>query len=119
MCGISPKTHRSLPFKVPDLVNSKTTVRAAMYQESFDFKAAAKEHHPRKYLVIYQTDFEECLKSKEYINNVRTSSEIWPDKKGNADVGDFNARNYKLIQDYDPDGRGEGQFLSSHTRSVG
>lgn len=80
-----------------------------MYQESFDFALASKERPPRKYLVLYQTDFQECLKSKEYLDGVRHSSEKWPVNKATADVGDFNARNYELIQDYDPDGKGEGR----------
>ncbi|KIW72097.1 hypothetical protein PV04_00317 [Phialophora macrospora] len=92
---------------VPDLVDSKTAVRAAMYRESFDFSPAPKEHDPRKYLVLYQTDLEECLKSKEYLDGVRHSSELWSGHKPTAEVGDFHARNYKLIQHYDPDGRGE------------
>lgn len=92
---------------VPDLVNSKTAVRAAMYRETFDFAGASKEQPPRRYLVLYQTDFEECLKSKEYMNDVRHSSELWPATTPTTDVGDFNARNYRLIQDYDPDSRGE------------
>ncbi|OCT54443.1 putative alpha/beta hydrolase [Cladophialophora carrionii] len=92
---------------VPDLVNTKTAVRAAMYRETFDFPLAAKEHHPRKYLVLYQTDLEEPLKSKEYLDGVRHSSGLWTANKPTSEVGDFHARNYKLIQDYDPDGRGE------------
>ncbi len=86
-------------------MNSKTSVRAAMYQEA----PAAKEQHSRKYLVLYQTDHQECLKSQEYLNDVRHSSEMWPGKKATADVGDFDGRNYELIQDYDPDGKGEGE----------
>ncbi|KIW26512.1 hypothetical protein, variant [Cladophialophora immunda] len=92
---------------VPDLVNSKATVRAAMFRENFDFSLEPKEKHPRKFLVLYQADFEEPLSSKEYLDDVRHSSDMWPDKKGNREVGDFNGRNYKLIQDYDPDGKGE------------
>jgi hypothetical protein len=87
-----------------------------MYRESFDFSLAPKEHAPRKYLVLYQTDLEECLKSKEYLDGVRHSSELWEGNKPTHDVGDFHARNYKLIQDYDPDGRGEGKCLSFRRR---
>ena len=120
MRGSCPNTYQILMnIQVPDLVNSKATVRAAMYQESFDFGLAAKEHPPRRYLVMYQTDFEECLKSKEYINDVRHSSEKWPASKPTSEVGDFNARNYKLIQDYDPDGKGESQFFPIGHRKYG
>ena len=78
-----------------------------MYRESHAFALAPKERHSRKFLVLYQTDFEEPLKSKEYTDGVRHSSDLWPQKKENSENGDFDARNYKLIQDYDPDGRGE------------
>ncbi|KIX06604.1 uncharacterized protein Z518_04580 [Rhinocladiella mackenziei CBS 650.93] len=78
-----------------------------MYRESHDFALASKEKHPRKYLVLYQTDFEEPLKSSEYLDGVRHTSEMWPHQKENSENGDFDARNYKLIQNYDPDGRGD------------
>lgn len=93
-------------------MNSKTSVRAAFYRESFDFALAPKEKHERKYLAMYQTDFEEPLKSNEYLNDVRHTSEKWPADKATSDVGDFNARNYKLIQDYDPDSKGEGNLTN-------
>ena len=82
-----------------------------MYRESFDFALASKEKPPRKYLVLYQTEFEDALKSNEFLNVVRQSSEMWSDNKKTTDIGDFNVRNYKLIQDYDPDGKGESKFL--------
>lgn len=92
-------------------MNSKTAVRAAMYRESFDFAGASKEPGPRPFLVLYQTDFEEPLKSNEYVKGVRHTSELWPgSSKETSANGDFDARNYRLIQDYDPDGKGEGEF---------
>jgi len=95
--------------QVPDLVNSKTSVRAAFYRESHEFVGAAKEKHPRKFLALYQTDFEECLESRNYLDDVRHDSELFPKSKLNADNGEFDARYYKLIQEYDPDKRGESE----------
>jgi len=92
---------------VPDLVNSKTSTRAAMYRETHDFAFAGKDKHPRKYLVLYQSDFEQPLKSDEYVNGVRHGSDMWPRHKQNSENGEFDARNYKLIQEYDPKGVGD------------
>lgn len=78
-----------------------------MYRESFDFALASKEKPEHKFLVLYQTELEEPLKSSNYLDGVRHSSEKWPEKKETAEIGDFHARNYKLVQDYDPDGKGE------------
>jgi len=108
----------SLPSKVPDLVNSKTAVRAAMYRETKNFPLASKETHPRRYLVLYQTDMEECLKSEEYRNDVRHSSDMWPASKETAAIGDFDARNYKLIQDYDPDSKGESESRMNQSQEL-
>ncbi|OAL34514.1 hypothetical protein AYO20_06144 [Fonsecaea nubica] len=91
---------------LPDLINSKTAVRAAMYREA-DFPLGSKEKSPRKFLVLYQTELEDPLSSQEFLNGVRHTSDMWPDKKPSSEVGNFNIRNYKLIQDYDPDRRGE------------
>lgn len=88
-------------------MNTKTCVRASFYRESFDIPNAPKEHPTRGYLVLYHTDFEELLKSDEYLNNVQKSSPMWPTGEDNLDVGDFDVRNYTLIQDYNPDGKAE------------
>jgi hypothetical protein len=58
-----------------------------------------------EYLVAYQTDYEEAIKSEDY-RKVPITSDLFP-WKSCAESGVFNARNYKLIQDYDPDGVGE------------
>jgi len=93
---------------LPDLVNSKTTTRACFYRETHEHAFASRvEKGERNFLAIYQTDFEEPLKTKEYLEGVRHSSDLFPKRKENRENGEFDARNYKLIQDYDPDRRGE------------
>ncbi|KAJ9622121.1 uncharacterized protein PV06_05805 [Exophiala oligosperma] len=92
---------------LPDLVNSQATKRAAFYQETHDFAAASKDHHPRPFLALYQTDFEEPLKTKNYLEGVRHSSGMWPGHKPTVEIGDFDCRNYKLIQEYDPNKIGD------------
>jgi hypothetical protein len=91
-------------------VNTNTATRAAMYRENFDFALAAKEPHPRRYLVLYQTDFAECLKTEQYVEDVRHASGLFPSDKPTVEIGDFDARNYSLVQEYDPQSKGEGEF---------
>lgn len=93
---------------MPDLVGHGASTRATFYRETFDLPGSSKEQgkEHRLYLALYQTNFEEPLKSKEYLG-IRTTSEILPGKQIMG-AGEFNARNYELIQDYDPDSIGEG-----------
>lgn len=99
-----------LDHQLPDLVNSGTTKRAAFYRETFDFSLASKERPARSYLALYQTDFEEPLTTSEYANKVRHGSDLFPKKKETSENGDFDARNYKLIVDYDPKSTGESEY---------
>lgn len=93
---------------LPDLVNHTVSTRACFYKETHDFPGASPDAtHESKFLAMYQSDMAEPLKSKEYLG-IRTTSEILPAKEIHA-AGDFNARNYELIQDYDPNGLGEGR----------
>jgi hypothetical protein len=93
---------------LPDLVGHHASTRATFYKETSDWPggSASEAPHESKYLALYQSDFVEPLKSKEYLG-IRTTSEILP---GNLihGAGNFNARNYKVIQDYDPKNTGEG-----------
>ena len=98
---------------VPDLVNSKTSARAAFYQEiGHAFNPEPKDPNP--FLALYQTDFKEPLKSDNYTNNVRRKSELFKEEGAtsdkNLDNGDFDARNYELIQNFDPKGFGESMM---------
>lgn len=92
---------------VPDLVNHKASTRASFYKEIKGGVAGtpAAAAHPRNFLALYQTNFEEPLKSDEYLG-IRRTTEILPNKEF-GENGEFNARNYKLIQDYDPENVGE------------
>ena len=71
------------------------------------------EKNPRKYLAIYQTDFKEMLKSEEY-KAAGTTSELFPVKDIDKN-GEFDVRNYELIQDFDPNGLGDS-MLAFHVR---
>lgn len=97
--------------QIPDVVNHKASTRAAFYREVFDVPdlyAYNKEKSPRKYLAIYQTGFKDMLKSKEY-KAIRTKSELLPEKDIDKS-GEFDVRNYELIQDFDPNGLGDSRF---------
>ena len=111
---------------LPDLVNAKSCSRASFWEETPSVLNQNPDH-PRKFLALYQTDFEELLKSDEYQGGVRRTSELFEQEnaqsKTNADNGDFDARYpsmniscnimliqpryYKLWQNYDPKGVGE------------
>jgi hypothetical protein len=94
---------------IPDLVNHHASTRACLYTETHEFPGARTDgKNEKKFLALYQSDFAEPLKSKEYLD-IRTTSEILPGKVIHG-AGDFNARNYELIQDYDPNNIGEGLF---------
>jgi hypothetical protein len=68
---------------------------------------------------MYQSDFKEPLKSKEYLG-IRTTSEILPGKIIHG-AGEFDARNYKLVDEYDPHNTGQGisaQTYPFHLRGL-
>lgn len=93
---------------LPDLVSSKTSTRATFYKELPPILGG--DPNPRNFLALYQTDFEESLKTENY-TNLRTTSELFAQEgstKNIGDNGDFDARNYELIQVYDPNGVGNG-----------
>jgi hypothetical protein len=96
---------------IPDLVNHKATTRVAFYREIFDVPdlyAYNKEEIPRNYLAIYQTDSKDLLKSEEY-KAIKSTNKFVPEN------GEFDARNYELIQDFDPNGLGDST-LNSHNK---
>ncbi|KAK5098509.1 hypothetical protein LTR70_002722 [Exophiala xenobiotica] len=93
---------------LPDLVNGGVSARATFYEEE-DPPVPTGLPNPRKFLALYQTDIEELLKSEKYINGRKTSS-LFPKEGGTDSIienGDFDARNYELIQEFDPKGTGE------------
>ncbi|KAK3049654.1 hypothetical protein LTR09_009076 [Extremus antarcticus] len=94
---------------LPDLYNAKSCTRATLYEE-VGHPLGPNPDHPRKYLALYQTELEELLKSDEY-KGIRNSSELFERGGANSsltqDNGDFDARYYKLFQEYDPKSTGE------------
>lgn len=93
---------------LPDLVNSGISVRATFYEE-IPAPFNPSPTHPRKFLALYQTDFKESLKTENY-TALRTTSEMFAKEGGKVgiqDNGDFDARNYELIQEFDPNRIGE------------
>ncbi|KAJ9654157.1 hypothetical protein H2198_006776 [Neophaeococcomyces mojaviensis] len=104
---------------LPDLVNSRTSTRATFYTEvTHQLNNAAS--YPRKFLALYQTDFAEPLKTENY-TTLRTTSELFGKeggKEGIQDNGDFNARNYELIQEFDPTKIGEVKVPSPYILTV-
>ncbi len=110
---------------LPDLVNSKASTRAAFYQE-IGHAFNPDPQNPRPFLAVYQTDFEELLKSNNYLENVRHTSSLFMKEGATSDRnlqnGDFDARNYRLIQNFDPNGVGESMSFTSflwHFRWLG
>ncbi|KAF2097769.1 hypothetical protein NA57DRAFT_56952 [Rhizodiscina lignyota] len=92
---------------VPDLVNHHVATRGSFYRELVpEGFALGGTPHPRKYLALYQTEIEEPLKTQKFID-IRKTSEMFPKDKTIHANGEFNGRNYKLIQDYDPENIGE------------
>ncbi|KIW78613.1 hypothetical protein Z517_08451 [Fonsecaea pedrosoi CBS 271.37] len=94
---------------LPDFVNSGLATRAAFYRETFDYASAPppEKRPPRNYLALYETDLEELLKSKILAEGgVRAGSHLFPNKFDTFDNGEFHARNYRLVQDFDPKGWG-------------
>ena len=111
---------------IPDLVSHKASTRAAIYRETYDVPslntASSEKPYPRKYMVIYQTDHEQVLNTKEY-KGIRKTSELFKGKRDSAvgdrsdvimDNGEFDARNYELVDVFDPRSVGECKSFSDH-----
>ena len=102
-----------------DFVKSNAAVRAALYEE-IDLVGSSSLESQSSFLAVYQTDFKECLKTPNY-QDVRSRSTLFENNGAKSDSiwenGDFNARNYELIQTYDPQSIGEGMQIVLNTRS--
>lgn len=87
---------------LPDLVGAKSSTRATFYEE-IPSPLNPNPDHPRKFLALYQTDFEELLKSEEY-QGIRTTSELFEKESAHGknirENGDFDARSGRHIQIY-------------------
>lgn len=79
---------------LPDLVNAKSSDRATFYEE-IGHPLGPNPDHPRAFLALYQSQFEELLKSNEY-QGIRTTSELFKKESSKSDKiqdhGDFDAR---------------------------
>jgi hypothetical protein len=84
---------------LPDLVGAKSCDRATFYEE-IPHPLNENPDHPRKFLALYQTGFEELLKSDEY-KGIRKTSELFDKESSHSknigDNGDFDARSGRLI----------------------
>ncbi|KAF1988012.1 hypothetical protein K402DRAFT_374621 [Aulographum hederae CBS 113979] len=94
---------------IPDIVSSRTSTRACLFEEDYTSPISPKEKHERRYLALYQTDFEEALQSSNY-QKCATTSEMLAKNGGSKEVfgnGEFDSRYYGLVQTYDPNKLGE------------
>lgn len=92
-----------------DLVRTKCVSNGAFYQE-VPLDPSVK--HDRPYLAIYQSDYPAPMASQEYKNAPAGGGKTFEAQNlsPNAmDHGDFDARNYELVQDFDPNGVGNGK----------
>lgn len=104
---------------IPDIIQSKACARATFYKEipaatTLDNTADA---NPRNFLALYQTQYADLLNTDaNQMPNVRQGSELFERASGQASSfanGEFDGRNYKLIQDFDPNGLGDGKAFHS------
>ena len=100
---------------IPDIIESNACARATFYKEipaatTLDNTADA---NPRPFLALYQTKYADLLNTDAHqMPNVRQGSELFEKASGQASSfanGEFDGRNYKLIQDFDPNGLGDGE----------
>lgn len=117
---------------VPDLINSETAVRAGFYHAFDDFDLSTKTpanskqtklrdqqlNHTdieppgeKRFLAMYQTEFEDPF-ATENMKKVRLQSDMLPGREVMASA-EFDVRVYKLIENYDPKGLGEGSLSSN------
>jgi hypothetical protein len=122
---------------VPDLINSGTAIRAGFYHAFNDFDLSTKtpaqpkptmlgdqqlKHtdleapSERKFLAMYQTDFEDPF-ATENMKKVRLQSDMLPGRDVMPSA-EFDVRVYKLIENYDPQGLGEGSLSSIFLNSA-
>jgi hypothetical protein len=65
--------------------------------------------HDKPFLALYQTEFADATRSDEFLNTKQPDSKVLErlNLSQNAlEHGEFDARNYELIQDFDPNGVG-------------
>ncbi|KAL1611882.1 hypothetical protein SLS60_000104 [Paraconiothyrium brasiliense] len=100
---VSPQTWKEWQDSLPDLVKTLTSVRATFYEE-IDLPSNASSGSTRNFLAMYQSEIENPLDAKNGMDLRTTATE---DGAKSDMTGDFDARNYALIQVYDPQNLGE------------
>ncbi|CAK7207381.1 hypothetical protein SEUCBS139899_010191 [Sporothrix eucalyptigena] len=94
---------------VADMVSTRTVDRASYYRAvraPVGPLPAPSEYHPLNYVAVYQTDYEDCVRHPLY-GGIRHHSTLLPPPGRIDRNGDFHARNYKMVQDYDPEAVGK------------
>lgn len=100
---------------LPDLVNSKTSTKATFYYE-LPLDPSGVLPSSRQHLALYQTEYAEPLNTENY-TKLRTTSTLFEKENGTdniSDNGDFDARNYELIQEFDPVPVGNSKLVQKH-----
>jgi hypothetical protein len=90
------------------LIDTKSVTNGALFQE-IPLDANAK--HDKPFLALYQTEFADATRSDEFLNTKQPDSKVLErlNLSQNAlEHGEFDTRNYELIQDFDPNGVGNG-----------
>lgn len=90
------------------MVRSGAAVRGAVFRENMDHPLASKEQPPRQYLIIFESNHQDMLRSKEFVG-IPGMDVFLPSSKGGEHV---DARNYNLIQNYDPKSLADSQYLN-------
>lgn len=84
---------------VPALLESKAALTAVVYRE-VGFAMIPNPSHPLRYLVLCQTDFRSLQDSEKYKQVYEGTGAI----KYLTDEAAVEIRNYRLIQDFNPNG---------------
>ncbi|KAF2456053.1 hypothetical protein BDY21DRAFT_55168 [Lineolata rhizophorae] len=104
--------------RLPDLVKSGVATRAAFYRELHNFPPLSGVRPPkdeaeksRNFLAMCQSNHQTPIDTEEY-RNLRLDSDLLPEGEVKS-MGDYDARNFKLIQNFDPKGVGvqPGKYL--------
>ena len=91
-------------------VGTKAAQNGAFYQE-VPLDPNAKPHD-MPYLALYQSNFKEPMKTKEFSESKQPESNVLKEaglSQNPAASGEFDIRNYECVQDYDPRGVGNGE----------
>ena len=101
---------------IPDLIKAGVSQRAALYKATQDLgglqtQTKNEEWDRKTFLAMYQTDYPACLETDNYQKLPSTSPMLPGEKIGPC--AEWDARNYNLIQNFDPDDVGEGKSATA------